>query len=435
MGLGKTMQVLALVEHVREQGSAPAPFLVVCPTTVVHNWAAECHRFTPGLTVATVTETGSRRRRSLADIAAEADVVVTSYTLFRLEHKDYQEAEWSGLFLDEAQNVKNHKSAAYRCARTLDAPFKVAITGTPIENNLMELWSLLSIVAPGLFPDPQRFDQYYRTPIEKGGRPELLELLRRRIKPIMLRRTKDQVLEELPDKLEQVLELDLHPRHRKVYQTYLARERQKVLGLLEDLQHNRFEIFRSLTLLRQASLDATLVDEKHQGVPSTKLDALLEILTDVVAEDHKVLVFSQFTRFLSTARQRLEEAGIPYSYLDGKTKRRDLAVEQFRAGETPVFLISLKAGGVGLTLTEADYCILLDPWWNPATEAQAVDRAHRIGQTRKVMVYRLIARDTIEEKVMELKAKKAALFAGVMDGGEFSSGVLTASDIRGLLEE
>ena len=315
----------------------------------------------------------------------------------------------------------------------LPAPFKVAMTGTPIENNLMELWSLLSITAPGLFPSPDRFTDHYRNPIEKKSDSERLVQLRRRVRPIILRRTKEQVVQELPEKQEQILELDLNPRHKKLYQTYLHRERQKVLGLLGDMQKNRFEIFRSLTLLRQASLDMSLVDAKHASVPSTKLDALMEMLEDIAADSHRVLVFSQFTRFLTLARRRIEHAGIGYCYLDGRTRKRGEVISGFRTGTAPVFLLSLKAGGFGLNLTEADYCIILDPWWNPATEAQAVDRTHRIGQTKKVMVYRLVAKDTLEEKVMALKAKKAALFANVMDSGDFTSGAMTAADIQELL--
>jgi SNF2 family DNA or RNA helicase len=228
--------------------------------------------------------------------------------------------------------------------------------------------------------------------------------------------------------------LELVPRHAKVYQAYLQRERQKVLGMLGDMRKHRFEIFRSLTLLRQASLDVALVDEKHAGVPSTKLDALMEMVEEVVSDGHRVLIFSQFTRFLQSARSRVESAGIDLCYLDGKTRNRAKVIDRFQNGEVPVFLVSLKAGGFGLNLTAADYCILLDPWWNPATEAQAVDRTHRIGQTKKVMVYRMVAKDTIEEKVMAMKAKKAALFANVIDSGELASGALTAEDIRSLIE-
>ena len=433
MGLGKTLQALALMCHTRERGLTEAPFLVVAPTSVVENWAAECRRFAPDLVPATVTATEARRGAPLAKVVAGVDVVITSYALFRLEYDDYEGIEWAALFLDEAQFAKNRASHAYRRAKTLPVPFKVAMTGTPMENNLMELWSLLSIAAPGLFANPDRFAEYYQLQIEKRGDAERLDQLRRRVRPLMLRRTKEQVAADLPDKQEQVLELELTPRHKKLYQTYLARERQKILGLIDDMSKNRFEIFRSLTLLRQASLDVSLVDPAHAKVPSTKLDALMEMLDDIVSDGHRVLVFSQFTRFLGMARRRLDTAGIEHCYLDGATRKREAVLSEFRTGDAPVFLISLKAGGFGLNLTEADYCILLDPWWNPATEAQAVDRIHRIGQTRKVMVYRLVAKDTIEEKVMALKAKKAALFANVVDAGGFESGALTAGDIRGLL--
>jgi superfamily II DNA or RNA helicase len=433
MGLGKTIQALALMCHTKERGLTGSPYLVVAPTSVVGNWAAEARRFAPGLRAVTVTETETRRGAALEKMAADVDLVITSYALFRLEYDDYAAIDWAGLFLDEAQFAKNRGSQAYRRAKMLPAPFKVAMTGTPIENNLMELWSLLSITAPGLFTSPDHFTDHYRTPIEKKADSERLVQLRRRVRPIILRRTKEQVVQDLPEKQEQVLELDLNARHKKLYQTYLHRERQKVLGLLGDMQTNRFEIFRSLTLLRQASLDMSLVDATHTTVPSTKLDALMEMLQDIAADGHRVLVFSQFTRFLTLARQRIDHAGIEYCYLDGRTRKRDNVISGFRTGTAPVFLISLKAGGFGLNLTEADYCIILDPWWNPATEAQAVDRTHRIGQTKKVMVYRLVAKDTLEEKVMALKAKKAALFTNVMDAGDFASGALTAQDIQDLL--
>jgi superfamily II DNA or RNA helicase len=433
MGLGKTLQALALVCHTKEGGLAPSPYLVVAPTSVVGNWAAECAKFTPGLKVVTISETAARRGGPISEVVAGADLVITSYSLFRMEYDGYAEVEWSGLFLDEAQFAKNHRSQTYVRAKSLPVAFKVAMTGTPLENNLMELWSLLSITAPGLFSSPDRFAEYYRLPIEKKGNEDRLDQLRRRIRPLMLRRTKEQVASDLPDKQEQVLELEMSPKHKKLYQTYLQRERQKVLGLIGDMSKNRFEIFRSLTLLRQASLDMSLVDAEHEGVPSTKLDALMEMLDDIVADGHRVLVFSQFTRFLALARKRLEEAGIEHCYLDGRTRNRPAVISSFQSGQAPVFLISLKAGGFGLNLTEADYCILLDPWWNPATEAQAVDRVHRIGQTKKVMVYRLVAKGTLEEKVMALKEKKATLFANVMDAGGFETGAMTASDIVELL--
>lgn len=293
---------------------------------------------------------------------------------------------------------------------------------------------MFAIVAPGLFPSARRFAEEYQRRIEKSQDMAQLGKLRRRIKPLMLRRTKEAVASDLPAKQEQVLEVDLTPKHRKIYETHLQRERQKLMGLIEDMDRNRMIVFRSLTLLRMLSLDASLVDPENAGVPSAKLDALLEQLQDVTAEGHRALVFSQFTSFLKLAAQRLDDAGITYTYLDGSTRNRAEVIAAFKDGQAPVFLISLKAGGFGLNLTEADYVFLLDPWWNPATEAQAVDRTHRIGQTRSVMVYRMVARGTIEEKVMALKEQKAALFSSVLDDDAVFSSALTAEDIRELLQ-
>jgi superfamily II DNA or RNA helicase len=432
MGLGKTVQSLALICHAKALDPACSPFLIVAPTSVVSNWANEVGRFAPGLNVVSISDTLRRRGQPLDEIIAGADVVITSYTLFRLDFDSYAEPAWSGLILDEAQFTKNHQSKIYQCARRHNAPFKLAITGTPMENNLMELWSLLSITAPGLFPSPTRFRDHYTRAIEKQGKTELLAQLRRRIKPLVKRRTKKQVAVDLPAKQEQVLEVELDPRHRKIYQTHLQRERQRVLGLIDDMNKNRFTILRSLTLLRRLSLHAGLVDDAYAYLPCAKIDALMEQLNDVIAGSHRALVFSQFTGFLDLVRQRLDQSGVPYSYLDGSTRNRATVLQQFKEGSAPVFLISLKAGGFGLNLTEADYCFLLDPWWNPATEAQAVDRTHRIGQTRNVMVYRLIAKDTIEQKVMDMKARKAELFASVMDEGNIFGTTLTQDDIRSL---
>jgi superfamily II DNA or RNA helicase len=433
MGLGKTLQALALIGHAMQADPAKPPFLIVAPTSVVGNWAAEANRFAPDLKVVPIAETVARAGQDLRELTKDADAVVTSYTLLRIDFEAYAAIDWSGLLLDEAQNAKNHQSKIYQCARKLTAPVKIAITGTPLENNLMELWSLLSITAPGLFPSPARFRDFYARPIEKHGDAELLAQLQRRIKPLVKRRTKEQVAADLPSKQEQVLEVELHPQHRKVYQTHLQRERQKVLGLIEDMNAHRFTIFRSLTLLRQLSLHAGLVDDAHWDLPSAKIDALIEQVREVAAGGHRALVFSQFTGFLRMVRERLDAEGMPYCYLDGQTRNRAAVIERFKDGAAPLFLISLKAGGFGLNLTEADYCFLLDPWWNPATEAQAVDRVHRIGQTRNVIVYRLVARDTIEEKVMALKAKKAKLFSSVLDQGNVFSTAMSADDIRGLL--
>ncbi|GAA5148867.1 DEAD/DEAH box helicase [Nocardioides marinquilinus] len=432
MGLGKTLQVLALVAHTRAE--TDAPFLVVAPTSVVSAWAAEAERHTPGLRVATVTATARRRERSIAEIAAGADVVVTSYTLHRLETDAYAGVTWAGLVLDEAQQVKNHQSRAYSAVRRTEAPFRLVVTGTPFENRLMEYWSLLSIAAPGVYPRPRSFVENVVRPVEKEGDDAALRRFTARIRPFVLRRTKELVAADLPPKQEQVLAVELSPRHRRLYDTHLNRERQRILGLLDDFDGNRIAVLAALTRLRQLALDPALVDEEHERVGSAKLDVLVDHLTAVTAEGHRALVFSTFTGYLRRARARLEAAGVATAYLDGSTTDRDQVIASFRAGEAPVFLISLKAGGVGLTLTEADYVFVLDPWWNPAAEAQAVDRAHRIGQTETVMVYRLVSSDTIEDKVMALKARKAELFRKVVDGDGAAAQAISAADIRALFD-
>lgn len=436
MGLGKTAQTLALMAHAHETTAEAErrPFLVVAPTSVVSNWATEAARFVPGLRVESVTTTRAASRTRLADVAERADIIVTSYAILRLDAPEFAGLEWAGLVLDEAQFVKNASSKANAAARDIRARFRLAVTGTPVENNLMELWALLKIVAPGLFPSGRGFAERFARPIENDHHVERLATLRRRIRPFMLRRTKEVVAPELPPKQEQVLTVSLDPEHQRIYDAFLQLERQKLLGLIEDLDRNRFTVFRSLTLLRMLSLHAGLIDpEQYAEVPSAKLDALFEQLDEVVAEGHRALVFSQFTSFLQLAAARLEAAGVPYAYLDGSTTKRADVISKFREGDAPVFLISLKAGGFGLNLTEADYVFLLDPWWNPASEAQAVDRAHRIGQSKPVNVYRMVAEGTIEEKVMALKARKAKLVSSLMDDGELFSETLTADDIRGLL--
>ncbi|WP_018333125.1 DEAD/DEAH box helicase [Actinomycetospora chiangmaiensis] len=431
MGLGKTVQALALIAHAREAEPDAGPVLIVAPTSVVPNWTAEAARFTPALRVVALTDTLRRRGQDLQAVVAGADVVVTSYTLFRLDVEAHERVGWSMVLFDEAQFLKNRRSKVYLCARRVAAPTKLAITGTPMENDLMELWSLLSITAPGLFPNSEQFREGYARPIEKGD-AELLARLRRRIRPVMLRRTKEQVAPDLPPKQEQVLPVELAPAHRRLYQRVLQRERARVLQLLDDVDDNRIAILASITKLRQLSLHPALIGEDGGG-GSAKIDLLVEQLGDVVGSGHRALVFSQFTGFLAHVREALDAAGITYAYLDGSTRDRAAAIAEFKDGDAPVFLISLKAGGFGLNLTEADYCFLLDPWWNPATEAQAVDRTHRIGQDRTVMVYLLISQDTVEEKVRALAQRKAELTAGVIDDGAAFAATLDADDIRALI--
>lgn len=443
MGLGKTLQLLTLVLHARESGER-RPFLVLAPTSVLATWHAEAARFAPSLRVRILESTSGKRHDSVADAAAGADLVVTSYTLARLDEDEFGEIEWAGLILDEAQFVKNPKTKLHRSIAGFRADVTYAVTGTPLENSLSELWALLKLAAPGLFASARKFREEYIQPIEKGKVPEneeggeyrqrRIERLRRRIRPLMLRRTKELVAPDLPEKQEQLLEVELSPAHRALYDVVLQRERQKVLGLLADLDRNRFIVFRSLTMLRMLSLAPGLVVEEDANLGSQKLDVLLERVIELQAEGHRALVFSQFTSFLALAAARLEQAGIPYAYLDGSTRKRQQVIDGFRAGEQPVFLISLKSGGFGLTLTEADYVFMLDPWWNPAAEAQAIDRTHRIGQTRPVMVYRMISAGTIEEKVLALQQRKARLFTAVMDDEALFAQTLTADDIRGLFE-
>ena len=455
MGLGKTVQALALLAHAIEEhravvpGEPFAPFLVVAPTSVISNWAAEAERFLPGAKVVTITET-TAGKTPLAERVAGAHLVLTSYTLLRMDEDAYvsyaaglgsEEGPgtpgWGALLLDEAQFVKNTGTRAWSIARAMPARTKIAMTGTPIENNLMELWALLAIVADGLFPSARAFRDLYARPAESGEDPAhaaaTAARLRRRIRPLMLRRTKELVAAELPAKNDTRVNLPLAPGHRRIYDTHLQRERQKVLGLLEDMDKNRFTIFQSLTLLRRLALDAALIDpDAYEGVTSAKREYLVERLPELLAGGHRVLVFSQFTGYLKSIARALSEKGIDHLYLDGSTRNRAEVIEAFRAGAAPVFLISLKAGGFGLNLTEADHVFIMDPWWNPAAEQQAVDRIHRIGQDKEVHVYRLVAEGTIEEKVMQLKESKAALFDAVVGEGEFASAAVTAEDVREL---
>ena len=462
MGLGKTLQCLALIAWAKESSDCTKPvrrpFLVVAPTSVVSNWAAEAARFTPGLRVVTRTATEASSSRTIASDAAQADVLVTSYALFRLDYEKYRglcadpDLGLAGLILDEAQFVKNARSIGNELAVQLPVAWKLAVTGTPMENSLRELHAISQIVAPGLFPSARRFEEEYVRAIERpapgiskgrgagsgpeaqaGLRAKRLEALRRRLRPFLLRRTKELVATELPEKLEQVLEIELAPAHRQLYDAFLQRERQKLYGLLEDIDRHRFTVFRSLTLLRMLAIDASLIDEQYADLPSAKLDALAEQATELAAEGRRALVFSQFTSFLDLAEARLRAEGVRTVRLDGSTRNRDAVIEAFRLGEADVFLISLKAGGVGLNLTEADTVLLLDPWWNPASEAQAIDRTHRIGQQAPVHVLRMIALGTIEEKVLALQRRKRALFDAVVDDEALFAQALTADDVRELL--
>ena len=437
MGLGKTVQTLAMVQLLAERGQMEGPVLVVAPSSVVGGWAEQAARFVPTLPTVAITQTGRKRGNSLLEAIGGASIVVTSYAVARLDVEEFATVGWRLVFLDEAQFVKNSKGQTYKAIRRIGCGSRFALSGTPLENNLMDLWSLLSLTAPGLFPDEPAFRADYAKVIEAGGddAAEVLGRLLRRIRPVMLRRTKELVAPELPPKQEQVVEVELHPGHRRIYDRRLALERKKVLHLLGDVDRHRVEILASLLRLRQLSLAAVLVDEADVAVPSAKIDVLVEMMADVVAGGHRALVFSSFPSFLRLVEKRFKQEGIASVYLDGRTRKRQERVDEFRAGRADAFLISLKAGGFGLNLTEADYVFVTDPWWNPAAEAQAVDRAHRIGQDKTVMVYRMASKDTIEAKVMALQEHKRELFSQVVDGGDAAiAGALRAEDFRALLE-
>ena len=433
MGLGKTVQILSAVAALRAHAGESSPVLVVVPTSVVGVWLDQARTFTPALEVRAVKETATRRGTTIREEVENADIVVTSYTLARLESEQWSQVRLGGLVIDEAQAVKNPRTATYRALRDLDAPWKLAVSGTPIENSLSDLWSLLSLTCPGLLPPWEAFQQQVRKPIENGTDPAMLARLSAYVAPFVLRRTKEEVAPDLPDKIVDVVRVDLGKEHRHIYDQFLARERARILDLLRDVDANRMSVLASITRLRQRALDPALVEESYAHVGSAKIEYLADRLDEIVPLGHQALVFSQFTSFLERIRHMLERRGISVVQLDGATRGRAEVIEKFRSGQAQVFLISLKAGGSGLTLTEADYVYVMDPWWNPAAEEQAIDRAHRIGQTKKVNVYRMVATDTIEAKVVELQDRKRQLISSVMNGTG-TGARLSEADLRGLLD-
>ncbi len=433
MGLGKTVQILSAVAALRAHAGESSPVLVVVPTSVVGVWIDQARTFTPALEVRAVKETATRRGTTIREEVENADIVVTSYTLARLESEQWSQVRLGGLVIDEAQAVKNPRTATYRALRDLDAPWKLAVSGTPIENSLSDLWSLLSLTCPGFLPPWETFQQQVRRPIENGSDPAMLARLSAYVAPFVLRRTKEEVAPDLPDKIVDVVRVDLGKEHRHIYDQFLARERARILDLLRDVDANRMSVLASITRLRQLALDPALVEESYAHVGSAKIEYLADRLDEIVPLGHQALVFSQFTSFLERIRHMLERRGISVVQLDGSTRGRAEVIEKFRSGQAQVFLISLKAGGSGLTLTEADYVYVMDPWWNPAAEEQAIDRAHRIGQTKKVNVYRMVATDTIEAKVVELQDRKRQLISSVMNGTG-TGARLSEADLRGLLD-
>lgn len=429
MGLGKTLQILDLVASLKASDRLKAPVLVVAPTSVLPTWVKEAERFFPALRVAQIAQTYKRREDDLAELIEGADLIVTSYTIVRLEAEEWARHTFAGLVIDEAQNAKNPRTAIHKALAAIGAAWVLGVTGTPIENSLADLWAILALTTPGLLPAWRRFNEAIRGPIEKDGDMRALERLHQLIAPFMLRRTKEEVAGDLPDKTETIITVDLGIEHRRIYDERLMRERAKILSLLGNA-NTQIDILASITRLRQLALDPALVDPAYASIGSAKAEYLADRLDEIVPRGHRALVFSQFTSFLARIRETLERHGHRVVQLDGSTRDRLTVIEEFRSGRAPVFLISLKAGGTGLTLTEADYVYLMDPWWNPAAEAQAVDRAHRIGQTKKVNVYRLVAARTIEDKVVALQERKRRLVTSVIDGATTGSGL----DLRELAE-
>jgi superfamily II DNA or RNA helicase len=421
MGLGKTVQVLALLAG----RSACGPTLVVAPRSVVFNWKQEAQRFTPELRV--LDHTGAARPKDAAGFA-DANLVLTTYGTLRRDARLFAACEFDYVVLDEAQAIKNERSESAKAARLLKGAHRLALSGTPVENHLGELWSLFEFLNPGMLGRSAALGA-----VAAPG-SEARASLSRALRPFLLRRTKEQVLQDLPPKTEQRLACELGSAQRRLYEELRTHYRSTLLGRIErdGIARSKLHILEGLLRLRQVACHPGLVDRKRSGEESAKLETLLPALAEVVAEGHKALVFSQFTSFLDIVERRLDEAGIRYVRLDGRTRDRAARVERFeRDAACPVFLVSLKAGGLGLNLTAADYVFILDPWWNPAVEAQAVDRSHRIGQRRPVFAYRLIATGTVEEKVLQLQDAKRALVADLF--GE-DTGVIRGLD-RETLEQ
>lgn len=423
MGLGKTLQTLTYILSERQKNPEAPPFLIVAPSSLIYNWEKEAHRFTPDLKIEVIHGTKPQRKKQW-DSYEKADVWITSYPLLRRDEELYRGRVFYGLILDEAQNIKNHLSKSFRAVRRMDAGRIFALSGTPIENKLEELWSMFAVIMPGLFPEVSKFKQLSPDQIKQ------------RIAPFIMRRTKKEVLQELPDKIESSLYCELSKQQRETYMAYLERIKAETSQQLkEGLSSNRMNILANLTRLRQLCCHPGMFLENYTG-SSGKLDELMAFMKESKENGRRVLVFSQFTSMLSIISKAFDEAGLSYFYLDGKTPsdQRMALTEKFNEGSADSFLISLKAGGTGLNLTGADTVVLFDLWWNPAVESQAADRAHRIGQKRVVQVVKLISQGTIEEKILSLQDKKKALFDQVIQTGESSLSSLSEDDIRELLD-
>jgi SNF2 family DNA or RNA helicase len=432
MGVGKTAQVLALLETRRElraKGELHKPSLVVVPKSLIFNWKQEIERFTPQLRVLDHTGIG-RNKNKFSDV----DLILTTYGTLRRDALRFKDTVFDYVILDESQAIKNANTESAKAVRLLLGNHHLALSGTPVENHLGELWSLFEFLNPGLLGASSAFQLAggaMRNPSE-----ETRNLLSHALRPFILRRTKEQVARELPAKVEQTIYCEMEPRQRALYNDLRQHYRDSLLHKIgaDGIAKSKIQVLEALLRLRQAACHPGLIDPKLAKDPSAKLDVLLDQLQEVLEEGHKALVFSQFTSLLAIVRKHLTDKGTTFEYLDGKTHDRQARVERFQSDpDCRLFLISLKAGGLGLNLTAADYVFILDPWWNPAVEAQAVDRAHRIGQARQVFAYRLIARDTVEEKVLQLQETKRNLADAIIGAQNSLIRDLRPEDIELLL--
>jgi len=408
MGLGKTVQVLALMagRYTGDTGPGHRPSLVVAPRSLIFNWKDEAERFVPRLRI--LDYTGTRRHETRGDFA-NYDLIVTTYATVRLDASSLKDYTFDTLVLDEAQAIKNATTASAKAARLLRANHRLALSGTPVENHLGELWSVFDVLNPGMLGSVAAFEGALSNAAANNGD---LEMLSRALRPFILRRTKSEVAPELPAKVEQTIYCEMKPSQRQLYNELKQYYRQSLLRDADDaiIKRSKIRVLEALLRLRQAACHPGLIDKARSNEPSAKLDALIPQIVEVIEGGSKALVFSQFTSLLGIVRDRLDEAGITYEYLDGRTRNRATRVARFQSDAAcSLFLISLKAGGLGLNLTAAEYVFILDPWWNPAVEAQAIDRTHRIGQIHQVFAYRLIARDTVEDRILELQQTKRSL--------------------------
>ncbi|MDI3384062.1 SNF2-related protein [Xenophilus aerolatus] len=435
MGLGKTLQTLAHLLREKEDGRLDAPCLVVAPVSLLSNWRREAARFAPALR----TRVWHGATRQGGAFAEDCDLVIAPYSLLHRDRARWLGRRWHIVVLDEAQHIKNARSQAAQVVAALDAHQRLALSGTPMENHLGELWSLFDFLMPGFLGSAARFRTRFRSPIEKQGDSGRLAQLRRRVAPFILRRTQSVVAGELPERIESTVPVTLEGAQADLYETIRLGSERAVRDALagRGLAGSQIQVLDALLKLRQVCCDPRLLPASSPGAadaPSAKLALLMELLHELRAEGRRVLVFSQFTRMLALIEDALRAAGMAWSTLTGDTRDRDAAIARFTEGAVPVFLISLKAGGTGLNLPQADTVIHYDPWWNPAVEAQATARAHRLGQTKQVLVYRLVAEGTIEERILALQGRKAALAHGLLHGVvPREAALFTEDDVSDLL--